>query len=93
MLLARRVRRRSLEGTIRTPISSKTPPAQDEGARERVRELCAATLAANWVEGSREGVEFAYTRPSPERYPWQWYWDSCFSAIVWRRFDVDRSHR
>ena len=25
--------------------------------------------------------------PSPGRYPWQWYWDSCFAAIVWRRFD------
>jgi hypothetical protein len=56
-----------------------------------VRELCAATLAANWAVGSREGVEFAYTRPSPERYPWQWYWDSCFSAIVWRRFDRERA--
>ena len=33
---------------------------------------------------------YAYTRPSPGRYPWQWYWDSCFAAIVWRRFDADR---
>jgi hypothetical protein len=64
---------------------------EDEGAYERARELCAATLAANWTAGSREGVEFAYTRPSPERYPWQWYWDSCFSAIVWRRLDPERA--
>ena len=27
----------------------------------------------------------------PARYPWQWYWDSCFAAIVWRRFDRRRS--
>ena len=33
-------------------------------------------------------MRFAYTRPSPGHYPFQWYWDSCFSAIVWRRFDA-----
>jgi hypothetical protein len=44
-------------------------------------------LRGNWLEGERDGVPFAYTRPSPTRYPWQWYWDSCFAAIVWRRFD------
>jgi hypothetical protein len=87
------VPRPSLEGTIRDPTSSNTPGGDDEGARERVRELCATTLAANWTVGARDGIEFAYTRPSPERYPWQWYWDSCFSAIVWRRFDRERSRR
>ena len=44
-------------------------------------------LRRNWLEGEREGVPFAYTRPSPGRYPWQWYWDSCFAAIAWRRFE------
>ncbi len=56
-------------------------------------------LRQNWLEGTRRGtdsdpekpVAYAYTRPSPTRYPWQWFWDSCFSAIVWRRFDADRS--
>ncbi len=48
-------------------------------------------LRANWLEGEREGRHYAYTRPSPGRYPWQWYWDSCFAAIVWRRFDGDRA--
>ena len=33
----------------------------------------------------------AYSRPSPGHYPWQWYWDSCFHAIVWRRFDARRA--
>jgi hypothetical protein len=49
------------------------------------------TLRESWIEGERRGVPFAYTRPSPTRYPWQWYWDSCFAAIVWRRFDPARS--
>ena len=36
-------------------------------------------------------MRYAYTRPSPGRYPWQWYWDSCFAAIAWRRFDRARA--
>jgi hypothetical protein len=53
------------------------------------------TLHSNWREGIRpsDGVPFAYTCPSPVHYPWQWYWDSCFAAIAWRRFDPDRSRR
>lgn len=32
-----------------------------------------------------------YTAPSPERYPWQWLWDSCFHAIVWAELGDDRA--
>jgi hypothetical protein len=53
--------------------------------------LCHRVLAASWAEGERDGVPYGYTRPSPTRYPWQWYWDSCFAAIVWRRYDRERS--
>jgi len=53
--------------------------------------LAAQVLRRNWVEGERDGVPFAYTRPSPGRYPWQWYWDSCFAAIARRRFDPARA--
>ncbi len=48
-------------------------------------------LRQNWVAGERRGTRFEYTEPSPGRYPWQWYWDSCFAAIVWRRFDPARA--
>jgi hypothetical protein len=51
------------------------------------------TLRLNWIEGEREGVPYGYSRPSPGHYPWQWYWDSCFHAIVWRRFDRARADR
>ncbi|HEV7771147.1 MAG TPA: hypothetical protein VGO66_10905 [Solirubrobacterales bacterium] len=44
-------------------------------------------LLQNWHEGDWDGRSYAYTEPSPGRYPWQWYWDSCFAAIVRRRFD------
>jgi hypothetical protein len=54
-------------------------------------QIAERVLRGNWVEGERDGIPFAYTRPSPGRYPWQWYWDSCFAAIVWRRFDPARA--
>ena len=73
-------RRRAESGRISSEIGSSA-----EG-------IAANVLRGNWVEGSREGMPFAYTRPSPGRYPWQWYWDSCFAAIVWRRFEPEHAH-
>src|SRR5947209_12382977 len=66
-----------------------------EGDRRAVHEICEATLRENWREGTRnaDGVPFAYTCPSAGHYPWQWYWDSCFTAISWRHFDPARSRR
>jgi hypothetical protein len=58
-----------------------------------VRDMCARTLRAGWREGSHEGTPYAYTAPSRQRYPWQWYWDSCLIAIAQRRFDTARSQR
>jgi hypothetical protein len=55
--------------------------------------LCERVLGESWAEGERRGVPYAYTRPSPSRYPWQWYWDSCFAAIAWRRLDPARPRR
>src|SRR5919106_7061575 len=52
--------------------------------------LAERVLRGNWTLGERAGVRYSYTRPSPRRYPWQWYWDSCFAAIVCRRFDAAR---
>ncbi len=56
-----------------------------------LEERCRRTLEGSWTVGEREGVPFAYTRPSPGRYRWQWYWDSCFAAIAWRHLDPARS--
>jgi hypothetical protein len=53
--------------------------------------MAEGVLCRNWIEGERGDARFAYTRPSPTRYPWQWYWDTCFAAIAWRRFDPHRS--
>jgi hypothetical protein len=56
-----------------------------------IRDLCLEVLSANWRTGTRGKTRYAYTAPSPGRYPWQWYWDSCFSAIAWRRLDRSRA--
>ena len=63
----------------------------ETGVRERVLEIAEETLRGNWIEGERNGVHYGYSRPSPGHYPWQWYWDSCFHAIVWRRFEQARA--
>lgn len=55
--------------------------------------VCRGVLEANWREGIRDGKRYAYTAPSPGRYPWQWYWDSCFTAIAWRNLDPPRARR
>jgi Glycosyl hydrolase family 63 C-terminal domain len=57
----------------------------------QLEEQCRTTLERNWREGVARGVSYGYTAPAPGRYPWQWYWDSCFAAISWRRFDRARA--
>jgi hypothetical protein len=74
------------------PRAEPEPPASHPLAG-RLESLCRRVLHANWREGVREGLSYGYTAPSPSRYPWQWYWDSCFAAIVWRRFDAGRARR
>ncbi len=59
--------------------------------RDRVLAETERVLRQNWVVGERGATPFSYTEPSPGRYPWQWYWDSCFAAIVWRRFEPARA--
>jgi hypothetical protein len=63
----------------------------EASAREAVLAETERVLRQNWVTGERDGTRFEYTEPSPGRYPWQWYWDSCFAAIVWRRFEPRRA--
>jgi hypothetical protein len=72
--------------------TSITTTADTSQAREeRLRDSARRTLEQNWREGERDGVRYGYTEPSPHRYPWQWYWDSCFAAMAWRRFDPARA--
>jgi glycogen debranching enzyme len=57
-----------------------------------LRGLARQTLDGNWREGRiPDGTRYAYTCPSPPRYRHQWYWDSCFHAIVWTHFEPARA--
>jgi hypothetical protein len=56
---------------------------------DRARSL----LEASWREGTHRGHSYGFTLPSPRSYPWQWYWDSGFHAIVRRRFDRGSARR
>jgi hypothetical protein len=67
-------------------MSENAPSAAAAALAEAER-----VLRQNWVVGRHGELEFGYTEPSPHRYPWQWYWDSCFAAIVWRRFEPARA--
>ncbi len=35
------------------------------------------------------GTGHTFTVPSPETYPYQWLWDSCFHAIILAKFDAE----
>lgn len=63
----------------------------EASARQQVLAETERVLRQNWVIGDRAGTRFEYTEPSPGRYPWQWYWDSCFAAIAWRRLEPRRA--
>jgi glycogen debranching enzyme len=56
-----------------------------------LRAAAEAVLRSNWREGTRGGLQFAYTCPATPRYRHMWHWDSCFHAIAWRRYDVARA--
>jgi glycogen debranching enzyme len=68
-------------------------PVRIEGEHvQALRERAHWVLASNWREGRlADGTAYAFTCPSPPRYRHQWYWDSCFHAIVWRHFDPARA--
>lgn len=56
-----------------------------------LRERARALLEANTRQGECGGRRYTYTVPSARSYPFQWFWDSCFHAIAWTYFDVERA--
>ena len=59
-------------------------PAVESNPDQIVIAEAERVLRQNWREGARGELRYSYTEPSPGRYPWQWYWDSCFAAIAWK---------
>jgi glycogen debranching enzyme len=52
---------------------------------DQLKEKTKQMLEAN----RREKDGFQYTVPSPNSYPYQWFWDSCFHAIILTHFDIE----
>jgi hypothetical protein len=50
-------------------------------------------LEANWREGRNCDLPFGYTCPDAIKSPDQFFWDSCFHALAWSRFDPRRAMR
>jgi len=48
-------------------------------------------LEANTQTAVKDGRTYTFSVPSPQAYPFQWFWDSCFHAITWARFDAERA--
>jgi Glycosyl hydrolase family 63 C-terminal domain len=48
-------------------------------------------LEANTQTAVKDDRTYTFSVPSPQAYPFQWFWDSCFHAITWARFDAERA--
>jgi len=48
-------------------------------------------LEDNTRTGALDGRTYRFTVPAPDAYPFQWFWDSCFHAIVWAEIDRERA--
>jgi hypothetical protein len=48
-------------------------------------------LVENTQSGEKGGRRFTFTVPSRGLHPFQWFWDSCFHAIVWTHIDPERA--
>jgi glycogen debranching enzyme len=64
--------------------------------RDHLDALQAAVInlyGVNRRQGHAEwrGVDYDFVCPAAGLYPHQWFWDSCFHAIVLSRFDVPRA--
>lgn len=60
----------------------------------RLHDAAARLLRANWREGrTPDGVYYGYTRPDPVKYPDQFLWDSCMTAVAWSHIDPARARR
>src|SRR3982751_5162017 len=59
------------------------PPAVDEKPWEGLRTNVRALLRRHLKEGYSGllGQEYCYIRPAPGRYPFQWFWDTCFHIL------------
>jgi glycogen debranching enzyme len=73
--------------------SSKKIKTKDNNRVEKltIKEKALHLLVGNTRWGIKNGKKYTFSMPSPITYPFQWFWDSCFHAIVWTHFDINRA--
>lgn len=67
-------------------MAARAEPAPDDLLLEAVR-----VLERNTREVRRDGTTYRFSIPAADAYPFQWFWDSCFHAVVWSRVDRERA--
>ncbi|MDA0676417.1 MAG: trehalase family glycosidase [Chloroflexi bacterium] len=73
-------------------IQSASSPGQPANSLEH---LALARLKANRRTGFDPyyRINYEYSIPSPGRYVWQWFWDSCFHVIALAKLDPGMAMR
>lgn len=72
-------------------VCARVDPGGSPPLRSDLLERACRLLADNTRTARFEGRQFVFSVPSARCYPFQWFWDSCFHAIVWARIDVERA--
>lgn len=64
-----------------------------QGEIDAVRSFAQGLLRTNLKRGHdlSIGYRYSYLCPSPHDYPWQWFWDSCFHAVVMAHVEPEQA--
>ncbi|WP_378742250.1 amylo-alpha-1,6-glucosidase [Nocardia brasiliensis] len=66
-------------------------PTADVAALARAAAISVLQDNRRKGQSSELALDYDYTCPSPDSYPFQWYWDSCFHAIALTHLDPQRA--
>ena len=61
-------------------VEESVQSMKDQELFERVRQLLHSNMIKGHCRGSK--ATFHYTKPSPGRYPFQFFWDTCFHVFI-----------
>lgn len=80
-------------GVAATPEDTRGNKGDMSQRYERMEQAVRALYQRNRQQGTAPwcGYEYDFVCPSSGTYPFQWFWDSAFHAIVLSRFDVGRA--
>ncbi len=64
-----------------------------QGEIDAVRSYAQGLLRTNLKSGRdlTIGYRYSYLCPSPRKYRWQWFWDSCFHAVVMAHVEPEQA--